>query len=485
MSNKNKNFIPQRGNTNPRVKKSGKLTFSHCIVICLMVFWSIGSIFGIIATVKGCYGTSSAMKTVSASSSSVPLPDTIDYNGEKIACFDISGSGSPTSSFPSNVNIYCDYTFLDTYCVYIISRTSLPGTFQFKYHRTDSDGKSLISSTSFNKCDDNSNPFHGYKSYDVYYYNSYVECSRIVNSISDSSDFGTKSVDLTFIITKNVPFDLNILLMYEYGILDVSNTSDTPDSSVSPNEDLGFFQGCSYKCSVNNPGIDDYGWIDLPSSYITPYYSGILNDFIGEKISELCTGDYDVAPCSVMCDFGINGKKLGGFSYFMVVREVGENNFASTGEFGSSVSFYFIDGTVLTYNTADDYFSYIDLMSYKDKAVRAVVFSVARSDIPFFGLTSNLAVINQYNSGYRDGKDDGYSEGYSAGVISGKNMGYSEGVQSANKYSFLGLIGAVVDAPLQAIGGLLNFDLLGFNMLNLFYALVTCALIIAVIRMVL
>ena len=117
--------------------------------------------------------------------------------------------------------------------------------------------------------------------------------------------------------------------------------------------------------------------------------------------------------------------------------------------------------------------------------LRAVVWRVSRSDIRFMGLTSSLDVVSQYNSGYNAGVSDGYSNGYSNGLIDGKNIGYNDGVKSANNYSFLGLLGAVVDAPIQAVSGLLNFDLLGFNMLNFFYALVTCALVIAVIRMIL
>lgn len=70
---------------------------------------------------------------------------------------------------------------------------------------------------------------------------------------------------------------------------------------------------------------------------------------------------------------------------------------------------------------------------------------------------------------------EGYAQGYNQGVSDGSNP----------DYTFLGFFGSLVDAPLQAVTGLLNFDLLGFNMLNFFTALLTLCLIIGIIRLVL
>lgn len=92
-----------------------------------------------------------------------------------------------------------------------------------------------------------------------------------------------------------------------------------------------------------------------------------------------------------------------------------------------------------------------------------------------------------YRNGYSDGQDIGFQDGYDSGrkegQAIGKQEGYNEGIRDANQYSFLNLLGAVVDAPIQALSGLLNFDILGFNMLNFFLSLLTLALIIFVVRM--
>lgn len=98
---------------------------------------------------------------------------------------------------------------------------------------------------------------------------------------------------------------------------------------------------------------------------------------------------------------------------------------------------------------------------------------------------SEFFAISVEFAGYSNNYSDGYKEGYSVGSSTGYNAGYSKGVENAGKYTFVSLLGSVVDAPLKAVSGMLNFNLLGFNMLNFFYALLTCALVIAVIRLIL
>lgn len=100
---------------------------------------------------------------------------------------------------------------------------------------------------------------------------------------------------------------------------------------------------------------------------------------------------------------------------------------------------------------------------------------------------------NAYNIGYEDGYDEGWDSGrengfdfgWNSGYVAGDSVGYNRGVAEANDYSFLGLLGAVVDAPVKSFTGLLNFDLLGFNMLNFFTGLLTLALILWVVSKIL
>ena len=96
-----------------------------------------------------------------------------------------------------------------------------------------------------------------------------------------------------------------------------------------------------------------------------------------------------------------------------------------------------------------------------------------------------LTIAQGYGLGYSKGLEDQKNLDYNVWYMGRYNQGYSDGVKAAGEYTFLSLLGAVVDAPLQAVSGMLNFNLLGFNMLNFFYALLTCALVIAVIRLIL
>lgn len=86
-----------------------------------------------------------------------------------------------------------------------------------------------------------------------------------------------------------------------------------------------------------------------------------------------------------------------------------------------------------------------------------------------------------YQEGYNKAKDYYYNLWY----LNRYEQGRQAGVDAAGKYTWLGLFGSIVDAPITVLRGLLNFDLLGFNMFNAFSALVTLAIIIAIIRMVL
>lgn len=107
----------------------------------------------------------------------------------------------------------------------------------------------------------------------------------------------------------------------------------------------------------------------------------------------------------------------------------------------------------------------------------------------FLNSDTDTAFDNGYNQGFQEGASSSdnslYQKGFNIGKSQGYSQGYNAGLESANKYTFLNLIASVVDAPIQAVSGLLNFNLLGFNMLNFFYALLTLAIIIAVVRLIL
>lgn len=98
-----------------------------------------------------------------------------------------------------------------------------------------------------------------------------------------------------------------------------------------------------------------------------------------------------------------------------------------------------------------------------------------------------------YNKGYNDGvascEDSSgekfqkkYDEGFVAGKSAGYSSGYTAGAASAQNYTFMGLLGAVVDAPIKAFTGLLDFDILGVNMSSFVLSMLTLSVIVIIIK---
>lgn len=100
-----------------------------------------------------------------------------------------------------------------------------------------------------------------------------------------------------------------------------------------------------------------------------------------------------------------------------------------------------------------------------------------------------------YNNGFLDGFTDAnktlvtdsksYREGYTSGRTAGYSTGYNDGTKAAGNYTFFSLISSVIDVPIQAIKGLLDFNLFGVDMSSLYLSLFTLCIVIMVIKLLL
>lgn len=112
------------------------------------------------------------------------------------------------------------------------------------------------------------------------------------------------------------------------------------------------------------------------------------------------------------------------------------------------------------------------------------------SRVYYFIPEENITEDQYYQSGYDEGVADGYEDGYNAGLQdnqeliynNGFNAGYEAGFDYSNDYSFNGLLGAVIDVPVNAFTSLLNFEVLGINILGFISGLLTLALIIFIVK---
>ena len=100
---------------------------------------------------------------------------------------------------------------------------------------------------------------------------------------------------------------------------------------------------------------------------------------------------------------------------------------------------------------------------------------------------SSDAYNDGFVNGVNSGKVDGYNRGYAAGIKYGSSV--------AKEGTFLNLLSSVIQAPISAlvgqydaasgerVGGLLNFEFLGYNMSTFLMSLFSLGLVICVIRL--
>lgn len=119
---------------------------------------------------------------------------------------------------------------------------------------------------------------------------------------------------------------------------------------------------------------------------------------------------------------------------------------------GDSIEIYFVENTV-TQNYRTPKTTSIDLYQATDNTT--------------------------YQKGYYDGNKNKEEYGRAQ-----KEVGRQEGIAEANKYSFTGLISAVFDVPIQTLYGMLNFEILGVNILTVITSVLSIGLIIFVLKLI-
>ncbi len=213
----------------------------------------------------------------------------------------------------------------------------------------------------------------------------------------------------------------------------------------------------------------------LNSNNVTYYNGGFYNDKTLrtelENYLDENSSNYNGGYLSLVFDTPISTTRY----YSFVVRGF---------EFGNSIEFYFDDNSTLEFNRADNF--NIDSINLNglNKNIIKIDLIFANADYLTFGLSANTLVEDSYNTGYNDGKGSVdtaniYNSGYNAGY----NVGKNDGLIAGKDYTFIGLIGAVVDAPIKAFTSLFNFNLLGFNLLNFITALFTICVIVTIVRL--
>lgn len=99
---------------------------------------------------------------------------------------------------------------------------------------------------------------------------------------------------------------------------------------------------------------------------------------------------------------------------------------------------------------------------------------------------------NSYDAGFNAGKlsvESQYNAQLSAAIENARQKGFAEAQKMFDNgntdYSFFGLISAVIDVPIKAIRGLLNFDILGVNMFAFVTSLFSLAVVLMIVKLLL
>lgn len=111
----------------------------------------------------------------------------------------------------------------------------------------------------------------------------------------------------------------------------------------------------------------------------------------------------------------------------------------------------------------------------------------------FYDITWQLSVFSLDTQKYYDaGHTAGYAEGQDSmqgAIENARQQGFAEAQKMFDNgnadYSFFGLISAVIDAPVKAVRGLLNFDILGVNLFAFVTSLFSLAVILMLIKFIL
>ena len=115
--------------------------------------------------------------------------------------------------------------------------------------------------------------------------------------------------------------------------------------------------------------------------------------------------------------------------------------------------------------------SYVGLFSYFD------------SDQMYYCYSGKLGYLpsNNYTSGF----EQGFESGKIVGLTQGKNQGYADAKEYYERYgadySFMGLMTSVVDAPIEVIGRILDFEIFGYNMRAFFFSILAIALVLLIV----
>lgn len=250
------------------------------------------------------------------------------------------------------------------------------------------------------------------------------------------------------------------------------------------NSDLGFSEYIPFIFFLNKPakysenGQLGIGWNwSLPNIQDTGSVFIPLSSFNDSKygVWQFAT-KYLSYPFNHNMFYAYNLERDFNFNVVKIIIESG-TNFAANGLYSSNFKFYDNNGFSCQFEIV------------VDKNIQNISNYMLTSRTYF--LTGDISSNDYYQQGYQvgydsginNGKQLGYNSGYSVGYSDGEVIGYNNGVNATNQYSFANLLTAVVEAPVNVFISLLDFNIMGYNLLSLVVGLLSLAVIVVIIKL--
>ena len=257
--------------------------------------------------------------------------------------------------------------------------------------------------------------------------------------------------------------------------LNASSSYNGFDSSYSISYGVGNIIGSTTLAALNYPVYPStHGEYILQPTY----YQLIVNKFgrmnLGAKINQ----GSNVKVSGLLSRYNLNSATkvhVGVLSYqndFISIYSIHlpalpENKLVNYINFSFNVQmpidtdslFFYIDG--LNVNSSTTYFYLGDIqVETKDLNTQFLI---------------DQSYNNGYNLGFNQGSESSYNNGY--------NAGYNKGLENANQNTFLTLFTSVIEAPVNAVLSIFDFEVLGYNLKGFFVGLFSMALLLAIIRL--
>jgi hypothetical protein len=295
--------------------------------------------------------------------------------------------------------------------------------------------------------------------------NTYLNTDTLVS-------FNGSTFTFTYTNTFNVPNNLNLNMYY----------------ILKSYDNYFYWDGTSsYKLNSSN---------QFEVSFISSVYTYNRNNYIFDGLNTVYYAGGAVLSRFNLDTLTFSASSTGGFTPLNSTswpRAIGGSLFAGVNSDG--------DFCYLNSSTGNSFYQQGYNTGYQqgyNTGYQAALDGSSSSDVFNQGYQAGYQAGINLNSGYSTGYQSGYNIGYQAGILAGNtqgyeagyesgnadgyNTGYQEGLAANNDYTFLGLIGAVIDAPIQAFTGLFNFEIFDVNIKNLLLALFTASIIVVVIK---